>query len=488
MKLKILVLVFFVVLLIAPTGKITNSAAQENVILIVVDDLSYDLGKALFQGGRLPHISALSSNATVFTQAYVTISLCCPSRSTILTGQYPHNHGVLGNLPPTGGVAALDDTSTIATWMHDAGYSVGYVGKYLNGYGSGGPGPLDPLYIPPGYDYWAVLNQNVQDMYNYRMNINGAQVTHGSSEADYQTDVVSGLATGFINSQSGPFFLFVYPTAPHVEGNSPYSTGCSSQLWGPTIRSAPRHAGLLTTLSPKMGPAFNETNVSDKPSVIAGSSPMTSQEISCNRAIYQDMARSVLAIDDMVGDIVSALSANGETANIIFTSDNGYFFGEHRLSQKLFSYTEGIRVPLIISRPSDVGRTMIHSIVLNNDIAPTIAEIAGITPAHQVDGRSLIPLIENRQIAWRQRFLIEYLGEASPRWPFIPHFSAIRDSGFLYVGWETGEKELYNLSTDPSEISSLHTDPAYAQKLIDMQLLLDQLSMCVGAGCAQLED
>lgn len=407
------------------------AAQHQNIVVVMTDDLDFNLAKRLYTAGRLPQIEAALGAGTVFTNSFVTTAVCCPSRSTFLTGQYTHNHGVLGNILPDGGVTRLDDTSTVATWLHDAGYYVGFVGKYLNGYGTGGSGPLDPAYIPPGYDWWGGVIDPSTRMYDYQINLNGTIVQYGSAPADYQTDVIAGLAADFIATAPEPFFLIVMPTAPHVEVSYGLS-GCRDP-WRASIRPSPRHIGALAGWSAQRAASFNEGNMTDKPAALRTLAAMTGADMACNDQIYRDRAESMLAVDDLIGTVAGALGGGGYTdrTTLIFTSDNGYYHGEHRLTQKLFGFEEGIRVPLMIKQPASTSRQIVRAVVLNNDLAPTIADLADATPARVVDGRSLLPLIANPSIPWRDTFLVEYLGRVAS-WPGLPNFQSVRTPNHYY--------------------------------------------------------
>lgn len=483
MKSKALLLAAIIITLaLFKSDRPLSGQSGYNIVFVMVDDLDTGMSKALFTGGYLPAIRQYLGDGYIFMNGFVTTSVCCVSRATWLTGQYSHNHGVLGNVPPNGGVTAFDDTNTLATWLDSAGYQTGLIGKYLNQYGSGGGGPLDPLYIPPGWDEWFALVGDVQRMYGYSMNQNGVLRTYGESSPDYQTDVIAQLSQDFIRAAREPFFLAVTPTAPHVE--SGYDLPGCTGLWEPSIRPAQRHVGALAHLGAPRPPSFNEPNVSDKPPVFATIPRMTSQDVACNDQIYRDKAESMLAVDDLVGAIVAALDETGQTDRtvIIFTSDNGYLFGEHRLPQKLFGYDESIRVPLIIAYPGG-DRVLVDDIALNTDWAPTVSDIANVSPGLIVDGRSLLPLIETPGVPWRDLFLVEYLGSVGIAQ--VPHFRAVRDLGdaAYYAEWADGGVEFYDLALDPYQQRSLHNEPSYAARVADMAAKLRALEGCAGATC-----
>lgn len=487
----------------------SQSSSPPNIVVVMADDLDLGLARTLYQNGHLSNIRTyIGDEGAVFRNAYVTTPLCCPSRTTFLTGQYTHNHNVRGNTLPDGGVTMLDDTNTLATWLHDGGYFTGLVGKYLNGYGDNPletdpTSPENPNYVPPGYDYWrGLINETV--MYNYSLNADGTVVEYGNAVQDYQVDVLANLATEFINQtetdDTQPFFLLVTPFSPHIERgtDAPWLPGCDHwQLWSQTIRPAPRHVGTLSYLSLPQPPSFNEADISDKAAEIQLLPLMTSNDIACAEQNYRNMGEATLAIDDLVGSIVASLMDNDEWENtvFIFTSDNGYYHGEHRLFTKVFAYEEGIKVPLVIRAPGYPSGQVIDQYVLNNDLAPTIAAFAGVVPQRAVDGRSLQPLLINAAYApWRNRFLIELLGTAEH--PECPNYSAVRTAASdmatpnqLYLEYlGSGDIEYYNLASDPYQIDSAHNDQSTLLQRQILEQWLNDFRTCGNGTCQTFED
>ncbi|MDP8964098.1 MAG: sulfatase [Cyanobacteriota bacterium] len=478
---------------------------KPNIVVIMTDDLTVGQLNLAVRQGWMPNLKHhVIDRGTTFTKSFVSDSLCCPSRATFLTGQYPHNHGVLDNELPIGGVTKLNDNFTIATCLQKAGYRTGHVGKYLNRYGEDQvkDNPTDdPTYVPPGWDSWqATIDKSTYSVYNYIINDNGKLIQYGSAPNDYQTDVLARRAVNFINQSqkldAKPFFLVITPLAPHFEANQgryPMNFGVQN-----TIRPAPRHKGSASNILLPRPYSFNEQDVSDKPvwlkNNIRGLSP---ENINNLQTIYRDKLESMRAVDDLVGSVVSALETNQELDNtaIFFTSDNGYTFGEHRLWQKMYPYEEAIRVPLLIRVPDNLARRISDRFVLNNDLAPTIVELAGAVPEIEMDGRSLIPLLRKPNIPiWRKRFLIEHWNAAQFR--LLPTYAAVRTSSAatqtpnqVYVQYEGGEREFYDLTSDPSQLQSLHErggKPALQVKIL--QFWLNKLMQCKGKSCQTLED
>ncbi|BAC88587.1 sulfatase family protein [Gloeobacter violaceus] len=478
----------------------TAAVAQQppNVVVIMTDDLSEQVFDEASGRGFLPTIaSRLVNQGTRFRQSFTTQSLCCPSRATFLTGQYTHNHGVESNTPPDGSISAFDDRSTLATWLDAAGYRTGYVGKYLNGYGSdrNRRSPLDdPTYVPPGWDDWQALITGT--MYNYVLNDNGTLIDYGEDPAEppeeYQTDVLAERAVAFVDAAAtAPFFLTVAPVAPHFE----VAPGVSSCRLFPnslrSIRPAPRHQGSAGQVPLPQGTAFNEQDVTDKPTWVQAAPLLSERSIDCLGNIYRDQIESLRAVDDLTASLIAALERRGVLGNtiVVFTSDNGYLFGQHRLTGKNVIYEESIRVPLVVRLPGSTALRLIEQLAVNIDLAPTIAAWAGATPTLTVDGRSLVPLLANPELpGWRKRFLLEH-GDVRGSGNSTGVRTGSRDTEYpntVFIQFDNGERELYALDADPAQLESRHLDqPDTAAAL---GALASELRLCSGTTCRELED
>jgi arylsulfatase A-like enzyme len=466
-------LVYIAVLFAATLGASAaspDSAAREkpNFIVILTDDLDF---KSV---DLMPKIKALlAKHGTTFSNYFVTDSLCCPSRASLLRGQYPHNHQVLGNSPPEGGFERFyklgHEQSTIATWLKDAGYRTTLVGKYLNGY----PGKEKLTYVPPGWVEWEAL-RDPRKFFNYRMNENGHVVRYGDSAADYQTDVLAAKTVDFIaRAAKQPFFIYLAPSAPHLPATP-----------------APRHAAEFSHVIAPRTASFNEKDLNGKPAWLRQHPPLSSEEIAEIDQVYRNRLQSMLAVDDMVEKIVTALKTHGllDHTYIFFTSDNGYHLGEHRLKEgKNTAYDEDIRVPLIVRGPGvPAGRTIQH-LALNIDLAPTLAEIAGVATPGFVDGRSLKPLLAAAlppTRAWREDFAVEHWARPNAKNPKPPSYAALRTKDHLYVEYVTGERELYDLNADPHEMRNL-AGSAVPGLLARLSKRLSTLEHCAGKSCQQ---
>jgi N-acetylglucosamine-6-sulfatase len=281
----------------------------------------------------------MASGGAKFTNAFVTNSLCCPSRATILRGQYAHNHRILSNRPPLGDFykfrSSGREKSTVATWLNGAGYDTMFVGKYLNGYDN-------TTYVPPGWDEWHGYLGDYAPSDTYRLNDNGRIRTYDRSQK-HDTDLFSDKAASFLKSTAGgaPFFMYLATNAPHTPAFA-----------------APRHQGPFSNVPLPKPSSFNEVDVSDKPSWVRNTPRLKSGDVSYLRWLYRQRLRSLQSVYEMVGRMVRILKEQGELSNtyIVFTSDNGLHFGEHRIiAKKWTAYEEAIDVPLLVRGPGVPG-------------------------------------------------------------------------------------------------------------------------------------
>jgi arylsulfatase A-like enzyme len=419
----------------------------------------------------MPNTHALlAEQGVTFDNNFVSYSLCCPSRATFLTGQYAHNHGVWSNSPPDGGYYKLDSSNTLPVWLQRAGYQTIHLGKYLNGYGT-----RSPTEIPPGWGEWyGTPDPSTYRYLDYKINENGKLVTYGHAAADYKTDVEARKAVDIIGRQAAdprPFFLWVAFLAPHSGG--PRDPDDPAGLATPS--PAPRHRNFFATQPLPVPPSFNEADVSDKPAAIRNRPLMTAAKIAAVRENYQQRLESLMAVDDAVGLIVNQLAAIGKLDNtyILFTSDNGFFHGEHRVpSGKVLLYEPSIRVPLIMRGPSIPAGQHRSQFVSNIDLARTILAVTGAQPGRVQDGRSLLPFARDPLLHSGRDLLLE-----------TPTYAAIRTPNWLYAEYVTGERELYNLAHDPDELTSLHMDPRYTAIQADLARRLARLRGCAGSVC-----
>ncbi|MBI3450811.1 MAG: sulfatase [Acidobacteria bacterium] len=476
-------------------------AVRPNIVLILTDDL--DTASMPF----LPRLkSLLADQGTTFSNFIISDSLCCPSRSSILRGQYDHNHHVLSNGAPDGGFQKFqslhEGDSTLATWLQAAGYRTILLGKYLNGY----PGSAGKTYVPPGWsDWYSPVDGTPYAQYDYTLNENGRHtIDNGHADRDYLGDVLTARAVKFISRASGgerPFFVYLAPYSPH----RPYTP-------------ARRHLGAFDGASAPRPASFNEGDVSDKPLWYRTLPLLDTTEIAEIDDAWRKRLESMLGVEDMVASVIDALAAAGQLDNtyIFFTSDNGYHMGVHRLLPgKRTPYEEDIRVPMIVRGPGVPSGATLSHLVGNVDLAPTITELAGATAAEFVDGLSLARLLAADPPAsssFRDAYLLEHLTlraggssagdnpegaadgtlepldpmEAPPRPDALEHntppFTGLRLADSVYVEYDDGEKEMYDLRTDPDELvnSVSSADPALVATL---SARLAALKACAEASC-----
>jgi N-acetylglucosamine-6-sulfatase len=405
--------------------------------VILADDARFNALRWMPNVRRL-----LARHGTTFPNMFVTTSQCCPSRASILTGQYAHTTGVVQNFG-SASYPQFDESSNLATWLHRSGYDTALVGKYLNDYTVYGHHR-----VPPGWSDWRAIDSRPETRYyDYTLNENGKLVHYGTKASDYSTDVLARKARMFIRHARRPFFLYFAPVAPHLPATP-----------------APRDLHARVKLS-KPRPNFNERNITDKPWHRLYERVLGPQAVHfLDREIEGDQLQSLIDLDRQVGGLMQTLRRQGELSNtvVIFMSDNGFMWGEHRLGGKLWPYEESIRVPLVVRTPwQQTARTDKH-MVLNIDLASTIAQLAHVKPGLRQDGRSLVPLLHGRSPRWRDAFTPEYLGESAFADAGPPPFQAIRTKRWVYVEYRNGWRELYDLRTDPYELLNRSRDPSLA--------------------------
>ncbi len=460
--------------LIFPAGASAAPPVERpNIVVVMTDDQTLESMRVMTGVKR-----SLAAEGTTFDRAFVSNSLCCPSRSTLFTGQYSHNHGVIGNAAPDGGYDRLDKNNWLPVWLQGAGYRTVHIGKFLNQYGI-----RNPTEVPPGWSEWyASVDPSTYQFYGYTLNENGLLYTYGLDRNPfyYSTDYYADRALSVIRRMGDtrtPFFLSLAFLAPHNGG--PRDADDPTGL--PTPTPAPRHMNLFAGERPPGDPSYNETDVSDKPSFIQARPPITAARGAAIDENYQQRLESLLAIDEAVVRMVDTLRAERELDNtlILFTSDNGFFHGEHRVQNgKVLVYEPSIRVPLIMRGPGVPEGERRRQLVTNADLAPTILEAAGAKPGKTQDGRSLFPLLEDRGIEWGRDLLIEGAPGVNQ-----PAFDALRTYRYVYVQHANGERELYDLERDPYQLTNLVADPAYAGVQAELSLRLGLLSVCVGRSC-----
>ena len=435
---------------------------RPNIVFVMTDDMEEGMLS------RMPVVrSRIVGEGVTFDNAFVTQSLCCPSRATALRGQYSHNHRITANDVPDGGAVRFRrrelDESTFATWLQDSGYRTGLVGKYLNN--------TEKHYIPPGWDEW---NGMIGMDNDHLVNENGR--LHHYSRETLMTDVYTEKSLGFVRratdeASDPPFMLWAGTYAPHLPA-----------------KHSERDADLFKDTSLPRPPSFNEEDVSDKPEWVRDTPRLKDREIGKLQKQHRDRLRSLRDVDRMVGHILKLLEDRGELDDtyVVFTTDNGLQTGQHRLTKKSTPYEEAAGVPLAIRGPGIPAGVVRDQLVINNDLAPTFADWANTGVPDFVDGRSFAPLLRKDpppDSDWRAAVL----NEQHPKQRFrIPDYEAVRTDTQTYVRWETGERELYDLRRDPYELENV-SDAADPLTLSRFKTLADLLSGCRGSSCRAAE-
>jgi arylsulfatase A-like enzyme len=550
------------------SDKPAKASAQQKPSFVVIqtDDETME---ELYQAAKLPGgaeefampntLSLLGEKGVTFSRYYTPYSLCAPSRVSLLTGRYAHNDHVQGNVPPNGGWTGFQSriaySHNLATWLQGAGYRTIHIGKILNGYGDA---PYSPgTEVPPGWSSWhSVLNSDTDHyFYGYLMNNNGVvEGPYGNSgswetreygEIDdagcpyaplngkpcyYETDHFNQLAAEELaaTSPEQPFYMQVDYTAPHGDFRKPAGPQ-------PATRDIGRFDG--APLPDGRAEGFNEGNVNDKPRFIREAPYLSATEIHTYRVYYQNVLNSLISVDEGVKEIVDELGALHRLGNtyILFTSDNGFFFGQHRLvGGKFLAYEPSTHLPLIIRGPGIKPGTTTGQLASTIDIAPTILELAEVAPDKSVDGVSLVPYMKEPSLRSRRPVLFESFvqtddveqdGNASPAEiaaagkasgklgikgnrtatasrassssPTNPaahasvvappkNYYGIRLGPYKYIEWPDGEKELYDINKDPYELNNIVRDPNFFPIRAFLHNELVRLEECSGRTCQEV--
>ena len=460
---------------------------KPNILFILTDDQAPSTIRTM------PTVQAeLASKGLSFENAFITTPACCPSRATILTGRYAHNHGIFSNNESGGGGEQAFrepglDQDTIATRLRSAGYTTGLFGKYLNGY--------TERYVPPGWDRWFAYTHYGGPGSRFEVNSDGKLQTFKEDEV-HQTDLTRERAKQFVTAHAEePWFAYVAPKEPHAPHDPPrrhahdfdgvalpeppnFDTVDPSQP--ESVRTLPTLSGDVQSWFKEAKPGQYKLKLHQK-KLQKGENPAASHEDAQSwlREQYEGQLEDLQTVDDLVAELLAALKETGqlERTYIFYMTDNGYLLGEHRLYEKGLPYEESIGTPLLVRGLDVPAEQSRGQLVANLDIAQTFADLAGASSPTKADGRSLAPLLtENPPQQWRDALLLE-----SSSW------SGVRTKRYAYFEYETGERELYDLQEDPYELKSIHqsVDPAL---LSDLRARLEELKDCSGQRCRTAED
>jgi N-acetylglucosamine-6-sulfatase len=528
-------------------NKLLPKGVKPNFVVIQTDDQTLDSLYATVNSGGVPvpvmpnTLSLLGEKGVTLNRYYVSYPLCCPSRVSLLTGRYAHNHNVRGNVQPNGGYLGFSFrgaySHNLAVWLQQAGYRTVHIGKFLNGYGDE---PFDNgTTVPPGWSAWhTVLKADTDHLfYGYRLNDNGvidgpfgdpgSWETREYGERDdfgcptaplnekpclYATDLFNRIASEEMigTPPEKPFYVQLDYTAPHGDFRRPAGPE-------PATRHYDTLAGAPLPHTKEQG--VNEGNVADKPRFIREAPFLSPAELHTYRIYYEKQLESLRSIDEGVKQVVDTLGYLHRLRNtyIIFTSDNGFFFGEHRLvGGKFLAYEPSTHLPFLMRGPGIKPGTETGELAANIDIAPTILELAHATADKSIDGRSLVPYVTDTTLRSRRPILFESFvetndvaanGAVEPTAPERPGASAssmrsagahasiaappkdyegIRLGPYKYIEWPDGEKELYDITKDPYELNNLVRDPNLFPIRAFLHAQLIRLETCVGRACREV--
>ena len=466
-------------LLAYPSGLISQRPSSEasnsrpNIVFILIDDLRWDeLGCAGHPFIKTPNIDRIAIEGAMFRNAFMTTPLCSPSRAGFLTGQYAHTNGITDNVDRS---AASHKLVTFPLLLHQSGYETAFIGKWHMGNDD------SPR---PGFDRWVSFKG--QGTYlDPDINEDGKSVR----PAGYITDILNGYAVEFIKRRHDkPFLIYLAHKAIHPEvtqNNDGSVNVADAELFIPAERHRNLYAGKIiprranAMRAPAGKPAL-ERQVGNLPPL--GANTATRDEAVLGRQ------RTLMAIEDGVGEIFRVLKETGQLDKtvIVFTSDNGYFYGEHGLSvERRLAYEESIRMPLLVRYPRIIkAGTVRDEIALNVDLAPTLLSIAGVPVPGNMQGRSLVALLKSERVKWRDSFLIEYYSDRV--FPRIVQmgYKAVRNGHWKYIHYLElkGMDELYDLKSDPYEMKNLINQPGAAKALAEMKKEMERLLEETNAG------
>jgi len=418
-----------------------------NFIHICVDDMRNS------DVANMPNLqSRMRDPGVAFTSHFTPYSLCAPSRAGILTGLQPHNHGIVNNKKDGGynGYQHLEGNA-LPVWLTNAGYHVGHVGKFINSYDT-----IAPNHVPPGYADWRAMSSDFSLYTDFTLNENGTQVAYTNGE--YSTDVFLQKVLDFIATAPQPFALFFWPNCCH---------------W----RAVPadQDVGTFKHVDMPIPPSFNEADVSDKPRKIRKLPLISEQRTKFIVNKWRVRSECLQAVDRALATLLDALQDGGLLANthVMFTSDNGFVEGEHRIDNgKEFVYEEGAGVPLFWLQPGgNAGEC--RKVVSNIDVTAAMVEIAGATAGRSLDGRSLVPLLGDIEASWNHATLLQ-AGKTV----------GIATDDYRYMLWHNGDVELYDMTIDPFQLDNKAGRPEYQEIEQACAAALQALQGCTGGTCS----
>ncbi len=439
---------------------------RPNIIFILIDDLRWDeLGIVGHPYIKTPNIDRIGKEGARFRNAFMTTPLCSPSRASFLTGQYAHTHGITDNIDRS---VASHQLVTFPLLLHQSGYETAFIGKWHMG---------NDDTPRPGFDRW-VSFKGQGSYLNPDINEDGRSVT----PSGYITDILSGYAVEWIKRRHDkPFLIYLAHKAIHPEVMQ-HNDGTVNLADAELFIPAERHRKLYTGKLIPRRPSYKRVP-KGKPALqrrIGNLPPLGPATATRDEAIL-GRQRSLMAIEEGVGEILKALKETGQLENtvMVVASDNGYFYGEHGLSvERRLAYEESIRMPLLVRYPKTIkSGTVRDEFALNIDLAPTLLELAGVSAPGTMQGRSLVPLLRGKRPDWRNSFLIEYYSDkVFPRVRQMG-YKAVRNGRWKYIHYLEleGMDELYDLQNDPYEMKNLIDQPGAGKALDEMKRAMERL-------------
>lgn len=474
-KALVVVTMLLAVTVIVPTAMgtsvnspVSRTSEPPNIIFILTDDLSV---REMKHHPKLRNMIGGKEGAEL--DGFTTNSLCCPSRASILTGTYTHNNNVKANKAPAGGRYRFwkegHEKDSLGRWMYRAGYRTSYIGKYLNGYTKGKPVGWASWYGYSGY-------YKRQSSHPFFWKGKKRYVKRGND-----TDQMRRFAVREIKASKKtkkPLFLTVATNAPH----------------SPSIYSK-KDSEDFSELKVPRTPAYRETDLSDKPKWVRERPPISKKKKASMDLMYRDRQRAMKSVTRLTDSVIQELKKTGELDNtyIVFTSDNGFRFGEHGIGQgKTTAYEEDIRVPLYVRGPGIPGPSKPQGPALLIDLAPTFLDWADASKPADIDGRSLAPFLWETERNQRKAFLVEGYNDREGYHHYVPTYRTLRGKDFSYTEYPASNgyngRELYDLNEDPYQLKNLLTGDYSEQEVSKYSQQLEKLYKCRGRNCRTIED
>jgi N-acetylglucosamine-6-sulfatase len=453
-------------LFIGQVASAADETARPNIVLILMDDLRWDdLGCAGHPFVKTPHIDRLAREGVSFQNAFATTPLCSPSRASFLTGLYAHSHGIVDNVDRSPQSHKLQ---TFPQGLQAAGYETAYVGKWHMG---------NDDTRRPGFDHWvSIKGQGVY--HDPELNVDGQTV----KVQGYVTDVFNDRAVEFLERRRDkPFCLYLAHKAVHPDLTQ-FNDGSVSDRGAADFVPAERHKQLYAGATVPRRPNCQDT-LAGKPALQRkiGDLPPLGPATATSDETIRNRLRMLMSVEEGVGRILAALEKNNQLDRtlVIFTSDHGYFYGEHGLSvERRLAYEETIRIPLLMRYPPLIAAgSKPAEMVLSIDLAPTILELGGAATAARLHGRSLLPLLRGTPVDWRKSLLVEYFSDKVFPRVLNMGYQTVRTERHKYIHYTDlqGMDELYDLQADPYELRNLIADPASKPVLEQMRTELNGL-------------